>query len=72
MSTTLSVIIPDEIASKLSEIAQETEKPTSYHIQKALETYLEEFADKQIAFDRLHNTSDEIISLNLLKSELEL
>ena len=41
MSKALSVRIPDDLASKLSEIAEETEKPKSFHIQKALESYLD-------------------------------
>ena len=36
MSTAISVRVPDELASKLSEIAEETERPKSFHIQKAL------------------------------------
>ena len=37
MSTAISVRIPDILASKLLSIAQETERPKSFHIQKALE-----------------------------------
>jgi len=72
MSTTISVRIPDDLAFKLSEISSETERPKSFHIQKALEAYLTELADLQIALDRLHDTSDPVISLKDIRKELEL
>lgn len=72
MSTPLSVRIPDELASQLSEIAKETERPKSFHIQKAIEAYLSEIADLQVALDRLHDTSDPVISAEEMRKELEL
>lgn len=72
MSTAISVKIPDSLASELSSIAQKTEMPKSFHIQKALEAYLEELADLQIAIDRFHDTSDPVISLVDMRKELEL
>jgi len=70
MSTAISVRIRDDLAIKLSEIARETERPKSFHIQKAIEAYLFEQADLQIALDRLHDTSDPIISLKKMREEL--
>ena len=72
MTTALSVRIPDDLASKLSEIAKETERPKSFHIQKALESYLTEIADLQVAYDRLHDTTDPVISIEDMRKELEI
>ena len=72
MSKALSVRVSDELALKLSEIAEETERPKSFHVQKALESYLSEIADLQVAYDRLHDMSDPIISIENLRKELEL
>jgi RHH-type rel operon transcriptional repressor/antitoxin RelB len=72
MSTAISVRVPDELASKLSEIAKETERPKSFHIQKALEAYLTELADLQVAYDRLHDTTDPVITFGEMRKELEL
>ncbi len=72
MSTAISVRIPDNLASELSSIAKETERSKSFHIQKALEAYLEELADLQVAIDRLYDTSDPVISLGDMRKELEL
>ncbi len=72
MSKALSVRVSDELALKLSEIAEETERPKSFHIQKALESYLSEIADLQVAYDRFHDTSDPVISIEDMRKELEL
>lgn len=72
MSTAISVRIPDNLASKLDEISKETERPKSFHVQKALESYLNEIADLQVALDRLHDTSDPVISIDEMRSELGL
>ena len=72
MTKALSIRIPDRLASKLSEIARETERSKSFHVQKALEIYLAELADLQVALDRLHDTSDRIISIEDMRKELEL
>ena len=62
MSKAISVRLPDDLASKLSEIAKETERSKSFHVQKALEVYLGDLADLQVALDRLHDTSDPIVT----------
>lgn len=72
MSTPISVRLPDKLAKKLDGVAKETERPRSFIIQKALESYLEDIADLQIALDRLHDKTDEIISSKKLKESLGL
>jgi len=72
MSTAISVRIRDDLASKLSEIAKETERPKSFHVQKAIEAYLSEIADLQIALDRLHDPSDPTISLENMRKNVGL
>ena len=71
MSTAVSVRIPDEIVRELDSVAKTTERSRSFHIQKALEVYLEEQADLQIALDRLHDASDPIISMDEMRDELQ-
>jgi RHH-type rel operon transcriptional repressor/antitoxin RelB len=72
MSRVISIRIPDKLVGQLDEIARETERAKSFHIQKALETYIEQYADLQIALDRLNDTGDEIISGSDLRKMLEL
>ena len=72
MSTAISVRIRDDLASKLSEISKETERPKSFHVQKAIETYLSDIADLQIALDRLHDPSDPIVDLEKMRKNIGL
>ena len=72
MNTAISVRLPQKLASQLDSIAKETERPRSFIIQKALESYMEDFADLQIALDRLHDTTDEIISARDMRKSLGL
>jgi RHH-type rel operon transcriptional repressor/antitoxin RelB len=53
-------------------IATETERSKSFHVQKAIEFYIKEQADYQIALDRLNDTSDSIISTSEMRRKLEL
>jgi RHH-type rel operon transcriptional repressor/antitoxin RelB len=70
MSTAISVRLPKDLADQLDVIAKETERPRSFIIQKALESYIEDFADLQIALDRLHDKSDAVISGKELRESL--
>jgi RHH-type rel operon transcriptional repressor/antitoxin RelB len=63
----MSVRIPDPLAKELDQVAKSTERSRSYHVQKALEFYLEEQADLQIALDRLRNVKDPVVSMKDMK-----
>ncbi len=72
MSTAISVRIPKSLASQLDDIAKETERSRSFIIQKALESYINDFADLQIALDRLHDKGDEVVSAKEMRKSLGL
>ena len=72
MSTAISVRVSDELALKLTEIAKETERPKSFHVQKALEPYLTKLAELQVACDWLHDTTDPVVPIEDMRQELEL
>lgn len=72
MRATVSIRLPAELTKHLDDIAKETERPRSFHIQKALEAYIEDFADLRIAIDRLRNPKDEVISGKELRKTLGL
>ena len=72
MSTAVSIRLPDTLAKELDHIAEETERPRSFHVQKALETYIEDFADVQIALDRLRDSKDPAVSGRDLRKSLGL
>jgi RHH-type rel operon transcriptional repressor/antitoxin RelB len=68
--TTVSVRLPDPLAKKLAGVAKEAERSKSFIVQKAIEAYLEDHADLQIALDRLRDTSDPVLSGTQLRKDL--
>ncbi len=72
MSTAISIRLPEKLAEQLDRIAQETERPRTFILQKALEFYLEDYADLQVALDRLHNQADSLVSGKQMRKSLGL
>lgn len=72
MNSALSVRLPEKLADALEKVSKETERPKSFHIQKALEMYFEERADLQIALDRLNDPTDPIITLDEMRKQIGL
>ncbi len=70
MSTSVTVRLPDNLAHQLNDIAKETERSKAFHIQKALETYMEDHADLQVALDRLHDQTDPTVSSKEMRKSL--
>ena len=72
MSIALSVRLPDSLAKELDSVAKSTERPKSFLVQKALESYLHDQADLQVSLDRLRDTSDPVISMEEMRKEIGL
>ncbi len=72
MSPTISIRLPSEIAQLLDRIAEETERSRSFHVQKAVLLYLEEFTDAQVALDRLRVKDDPTITADEMRRILGL
>jgi RHH-type rel operon transcriptional repressor/antitoxin RelB len=72
MNMAISVRIPQELADQVDGIAKETERSRSFIVQKALESYIEDYADLQVALDRLRDKSDTIVTSKELRKSLGL
>ncbi len=72
MGKAISVRLPDDLTRKLGQISKVTERTRTYLIRKAVETYLTEYADYQIALDRLHDTDDRGLASTELRKRLGL
>jgi len=72
MSSTISLRLPDQLANELNDIARETERSKSFHIQKALELYLQEQADLQIARDRQNDVTDHVVDIQDMRKRFDL
>jgi len=70
MATLISLRLPDKILKPLTKLSEDAERPRTYFIIKALENYLDEYQDYQIAIERLHDRNDEIISSSELRKKL--
>jgi RHH-type rel operon transcriptional repressor/antitoxin RelB len=62
MSRPLSIRLPDETMMALEKLAEETDRPKTYLVEKALESYLAESADYRVALDRLLDKDDAVLS----------
>ena len=72
MSSAISLRLPAELAQVLEALAKSMDRPKTYLIRKAIEAYLAEYADYQLALDRLHNKDDAILSPAELRKRLGL
>ena len=72
MNMAISVRIPQELADQVDGIAKETERSRSFIVQKALESYIEDYADLQVALDRLRDKSDTVVTSKAMRKSLGL
>lgn len=70
MSSSLSIRLQDRTAKALEKLSKMTDRPKTYFVEKALESYLAEHADYQVALDRLRDKDDPVISSADLKRRL--
>ena len=72
MSQAISVRLPDDLTKALDQVSRTIDRPKAYLIKKAIEAYLVEYADYQIALDRFRDNTDSIVSGQELKRRLGL
>jgi RHH-type transcriptional regulator, rel operon repressor / antitoxin RelB len=68
----LTLRLDDQTDRRLQRLAKESERPKSYFIKKALELYLQEYEDYQIALERRADKDDEILTLAQVRKALGL
>ncbi len=69
---TQSVRLPDELAVRLEKLASATRRPKSTFIVEALERYLEECEDLEIALSRFRDPDAEWVGHDDVRAELGL
>ena len=72
ISTSVSLRLPDDLARSLDDLAQTIDRPKTHIIRKAIETYLEEYADYLIALERKRDKDDKIITGEEMREQLGL
>lgn len=63
--------LPDNLLNDVEKVAKQLQRPKSFVIRRAIETYMHDYADYQIALDRLNDKDDEIISLSEVRGLVE-
>ena len=72
MSHTLSLRVPDELYNPLEELCKNIERPKTFIIKIAIENYINEYSDYEIALERFNDKKDKIISSSEMKKDLGL
>ena len=67
-----SMRLEEKLDRKLQRLAKDTERPKSYFIKKALELYLDEYDEYQIALARRADKGDEALTLAQARKALGL
>lgn len=71
MSKTLTLRIDDNLDKKLKEVETDLDRDRTYIVKKAIEKYIDEYSDYQIALGRLKDKDDKIISFSDMEKKLE-
>jgi len=62
MSNVVATRFSDEVLAELDDVARELRRTRAELIRRAVEIYLAEYADHQIALERLNDPTDSIVS----------
>lgn len=58
----MSIRMSDSMAERLEKLSKEINRSKAYIIKSALQKYFDEYADYQVALDRIRDKDDRIIS----------
>jgi len=68
----ISVRLPKEMENRINNLAKSTQRPKSFFVKEALTNYLEDMEDYYDVLKRKNSKTREIISLEELKSAIDL
>ena len=66
----MALRLPDELASEVEKVSKQLQRTKSYIVRKALENYVREHVEYQIALDRLNDKDDKIVSSKEIRGML--
>lgn len=71
MATPISIRLDEELDSQLDATSRRLKRSKSFIIKSALEQYLAEYAEYQLALDRLNDKDDAILTAAEFRAEYE-
>jgi len=66
----MALRLPDELASEVEKVSKQLQRTKSYIVRKALENYVREHVEYQIALGRLNDKDDKIVSSKEIRGML--
>ena len=72
MSQVIITKISNSIAKELENLSDETKRTKAFHVSKAIEIYVQNYSDFNIALDRFNNPNDKVISSKQMNELLDL
>ena len=66
----MSVRLPDTLIQEVNSLTKKLQRTKTFFVREAVESYLKEYVDYQIALDRLNDPYDEIISSKQMRGLL--
>ncbi len=70
MTISISLRLPAASARALTRLARSLDRSKTYVMRKALDAYLAEQADYQLALDRLRDTKDQVVSSSEIRKRI--
>ena len=70
MSTVVATRFSDEVLAELDEVARELRRTRAEVVRRAVEIYLAEYADHQIALQRLSDPDDPLLTTQEMWNDL--
>ena len=68
----ISVCLPKEMENRINNLAKSTQRPKSFFVKEALSNYLDDMEDYYDVLKSKNSKTREIISLEELKSAIDL
>ena len=62
--------LPKILVDRLSKLAKETKRSETFYIEEALQHYLNEYAEAQLAKDRFSDPKSKVISSKAMRARL--
>ena len=67
----IALRLPDDLLKDVNRVSHELDRSKSYIIRKAIQNYIKEYHDYQVALDRLNDKDDEIVSSKKMRILIE-
>ena len=72
MQLSINTDLPNRLFKRLEKVSKETKKSQSYIVKKAIENYIYDYNDLNIALKRMNDDNDELVSLQDMRISFDI